>query len=189
MLSKLLIGLVSFVAVAPSAQAQNADPRVREGIEFFATFCVATGGQPDRALSVIGQGNELARRLPDDMVKHLQGGREGGLGWTIRSPNDAELLLTYDADGICGVSIGEADAAAVRATFEAMATGVAKGRGTELTSRKPIEQNSDRIPTTYFEYSIPLGTRNAHLSLTSAQQPVSGKQHHMTFTFVQLDRP
>lgn len=184
-LHKIIIGLISFAITVPSVQAQNPDLHAADGVKFFSAFCVASGGTRDRALTVIGNGNELARRLPDDVVRQAQGGREGGVGWTVRSPNSAELLLDYDSRGVCGLRIREADEASVREKFEAMVKGVANSAGAELASESPLVRQVDGIRTTYNAYSIPIGGRTAHLALTTAERPVGGQQHFMTFGFVQ----
>ena len=183
--SKIVFGLISFAIAVPSAQAQGPDPRAADGVQFFAAFCVASAGTRDRALTVLGNGNELARRLPDEVVQQAQGGSEGGVGWMVRSPNNAELMLDYTASGICGLRIREADETSVRDAFEAVMKGVAKGAGAELASEVPEVRQVDGARTTYKAYSFPIGARTAHLALTTADRPVGAQQHFMTFGFVQ----
>ena len=91
-LLKLLSAVVLTVA-ATQVAAQQADPRANDGVQVFSTFCVKTLGNRDRALAALGDGNAMAKRLSDDLVKKAQLGREGGVGWTIRSPRDAILVL------------------------------------------------------------------------------------------------
>nr|WP_144033738.1 hypothetical protein [Sphingomonas laterariae] len=182
---RIVLGLISTIIAVPSAQAQSPDPRATDSVQFFATFCVGSAGTRDRALTVLGNGNELARRLPDDVVRQAQGGLDGGVGWTVRSPNNAELMLDYTASGICGLRIREADETSVRDAFEAVMKGVAKGAGAELTSEKPEVRQVDGARTIYKAYSFPMGVRTAHFGLTTADRPVGAQQHFMTFGFVQ----
>ena len=183
-LRRIGLGLISFAIAAPSVQAQSPDLRAEDGVKFFATFCVSSGGTRDRALAVLGDGNALARRLPNDIVRQAQGGQAGGVGWMVRSPNDAELMLDYEARGICGLRIREADETSVRETFEAVMTQVANSAGAELVSEKPEVRQSDDARITYTAYSFPMGGRIAHLALSTADRPVGAQQHFMTFSFV-----
>lgn len=184
-LRRILAGLTSAAVLVPSAQAQTPDPRAADALQFFAAFCVSTEGTRDRALAVIGDGNALAKRLPDDVVRQAQGGREGGVGWAVRSPNNAELMLDYEARGICGLRIREADEKSVRDGFEAAAAALAEGAGAELISEPAKVKEVQGARTTYRAYSFALVGRTAHLALTTADRPVGEQQHFMTFGFVQ----
>jgi len=168
----------------PSAQAQAPDPRAADAVQFFGAFCVSTAGTPTRALAVLADGNALATRLPADVVRQAQGNREGGIGWAVRSPRDAEFMLDYDARGICGLRLREADELSVRHAFEAVIKGAAKGAGAELTSEPASEEQVNGTRTTYKAYSFPLGGRTAYLAVTTAERPIGAQQHFMTFGFV-----
>jgi hypothetical protein len=181
---RIKLAMIAFAFAAPASQAQTSDPRAGDGVQFFAAFCVSTEGTRDRALSVLGNGNAMARRLPDGVVRQAQGGREGGVGWIVRSPNNAELMLDYEARGICGLRIREADEASVNEAFEGLVKGVAKAAGVELTTRPPEARVVDGARTTYKAYSVTMGARTAALILTSADRTVGGQQHFMTFGFV-----
>lgn len=176
------IGLVTVAASV--AHAQSPDPRAAEAMQLFGAFCISTAGTPDRALAVLGNGNALATRLPDNIVRNAQGGQEGGVGWAVRSPSDAELMLDYNPQGICGLRIRQADEASVRDAFKALVDGVASGTGSELTSEPSEIRTVNGVQTTYTAYSLPLGGRTAHLALTTTEQPIGEQQHFMTFGFV-----
>jgi hypothetical protein len=174
-------GLISIAGLP--AQAQTPDPRAAEAVQFFGVFCISTAGTSSRALAVL-DGNPLATRLPADAVRQAQGNREGGIGWVVRSPTDAEFMLDYDARGICGLRLREADERSVRDAFEAVISGAASGAGAELTSKPSHSGKARGTRTTYRAYSFPLGGRIAHLALTTAERPVGPQQHYMTFSFV-----
>jgi hypothetical protein len=178
-----IVGGLTLIA-SSSALAFTPDPRAADAAQFFGAFCVSTAGTPDRALAVLANGNPLAARLPTDVVRQAQGGREGGIGWVVRSPSDAELMLDYDARGICGLRLREADETSVHDAFEAVIKGAASGAGAEITSKPAEVRQVDDVRTTYRAYSFPLGGRIAHLALTTAERPVGAQQHFMTFGFV-----
>jgi hypothetical protein len=181
----IVCGLISIAS--PSAQARAPDPRAADAIQFFTTFCFATDVTPTRALAVLGDGNALATRLPADVVRQAQGNREGGIGWAVRSPHDAEFMLDYDARGICGLRLKEADELSVRDAFEAFVKGIKRavsGAGAELTSEPALEKQVNGTRTTYKGYSFPVGGRTAYLALTTAERPIGAQQHFMTFGFV-----
>ena len=186
---RLLAGLMSGVIVGTPAYGQAPDPRAGDAVELFRAFCLSTGGTPDRALAILGEGNALAKRLPDDIVRQAQGNREGGIGWAVRSPNDAEIMLDYDNRGICGVRIREADEASVQAAFAAIARDLAmktsEDDAGEFSSRNPEVRDVDGVRITYTAHSFPLGNRQAILALTTAEETVGEQQHFMTFAFVE----
>lgn len=165
-----------------SVQAQTPDPRATDAAQFFGAFCVSTGGTSARALAVLANGNALATRLPADFVQQAQGGREGGVGWMIRSPKNAELMLDYDTRGVCSLRLKEGDEQSVRDAFEALIKGAASSVGAELISQEAEEGETNNVRTTYRAHSLTLSGRTAHIALTTAEQPIGFQQHYMTFS-------
>ena len=183
------VGLASFTLIGASPlQAQAPDPRAADAVQFFTSFCLATGGSRDRAIAVLEDGNELATRLPYDVVKKAQADQEGGIGWAVRSPHDAVIMLDYDRQGICAVRIAEADESSVQDVVDALVRGVARGVSRdgagELSSQPPQIRENDGIRTTYTSHSFPVGDRTAHIALTTAPEAVGAQQHLITFAFI-----
>lgn len=181
---RFVLGLSSILILAEPVTAQTPDPRATDAVAFFASFCVSTGGSRDRALAVLGDGNALVNRLPDDVVQQAQGGREGEVGWMVRSPRDAQFMLEYNTLGLCGVRLKEADEDAVINAFESVMKRIVAGTGAELAASKPEKKVISGIDTTYRTYTFPFGGQNAHLALTTAKKPVGSVQHFMTFGVV-----
>lgn len=102
----------------------------------------------------------------------------------MRSPNDAELMLEYEARGICGVRIREADEDSVQEAFGTVIKVVASEAGAEFTSAPVETRQVGGVRTTYRAYSFPRDGRRAHLALTTAERPIGAQQHLMTFGFV-----
>lgn len=176
-------------AFSSSCFAQSNDARARDGLELFAAFCVSTNGTKDHALAVLGNGNALANRLPNELVQKMQGGRAGGLAWAIRSPHQAELLLEYEPRGICGVRIADSDELSVQQAFEAAARTAAARVGTEVRSEPALVKYVDGVRTTYQAFAYSDGGRTAHLAVTTAERRLGMQQHFMTFGYVETPTP
>lgn len=173
--------ILPLAVLASEAQGQAPDPRANEAIQLFGTFCVATGGKPDRALAVLADGNPIATRLPDHVVQSNQGGQQGGVGWVVRSPSDGVMMLDYTAQGVCGLRIQEADEASMRTAYTALLNQIPPGTAVELPTE---EREVNGVRTTYTAHSVMMGGHTAHLALTAAEQPIGEQQHLMTFAIV-----
>lgn len=174
--------LVLGVGTASASPSVPSDARASDSVALFSSFCVATGGVRDRALSVLGNGNALATRLPDDFVRRLQLGRDGGVAWAIRSPNDAQILLEYEARGICAVRIADAEKDAVKEAFGILAHQVAAGA--EIMSKPDEVTNVAGVPRTYSAYSFVLNGRTVIFALSSMDRRVDEEQHLLTFGYL-----
>lgn len=163
------------------AQASEPDLRAIDAAQFFAAFCFVPMGKSDSAKRILGGGNAFARPLPADILRQIQGGREGGEAWTIRSPRNAELLLHYDPNGLCVVRIREADPESVRVEVEKMASSLAKGAKTTAKKTEDASSSIEGVNSRYQAYQMPVATMQIQISLTTTDKPVSGQQHVVTF--------
>lgn len=179
-----LIALVTLGLFAAPVRAQAADARASDAVQFFKAFCVGPTGMRERALAVLGNGNPMANRLSDEAVRAYQGGRAGGVGWAVRSPRDAKLMLDFEERGICGVRILEADEKSVREAFDQMVRGAASAEGVEPTPKPSETETVSGVQTTFIAYELPIGGRTAVVALTTAERPVGEQQHFMTFGFL-----
>ncbi len=165
-------------------EAQGADPRVQDAIMFYTTYCVLPKGSRNAALQSLGAGNALATRLPDAAVAKLQGGRPNGVAWAVRSPHNAQLLLEFDARGICAVRIADADEASVQRAFKAITAGIAQEAGAQLLEGPTDTRTQNGARLTSKDYVIQQGGRKMHFGLTTANRRVGDQQHLMTFALV-----
>jgi hypothetical protein len=180
----IVVGVTFSCAIPTSpAYTQTRDARAADATQLFFAFCISPAGNRDHALAVLGQGNQLARRLPDDIVKGAQGGRDGGVGWAVRSPNNAELMLDFEARGICGLRVREADESAMRDAFETVVKDVATRAGVQPKLEASEIRKVSGVVTTYRAYSFDFGGSTTRLALTSAPRQVADQQHFMTFSF------
>lgn len=178
------LALVLPYSIASAEEVASHDLRADDAVQLFDAFCVQTLGSRDKALAVLANGNQMANRLPDELVKKAQGGQDGGVGWAIRSPRDAVLVLDYESRGICGVRIVDADEASVKSAFSAFAKSTASAAGAELSSQSPTVRDEGGARLTYQTYSYQITGRNALLALTTADKRSGAQQHFMTFGFV-----
>lgn len=101
---------ISFAAIASSVvsvRGQTPQKDISDGFVIFMNFCITTNGHPYKAEAQIGQGNEIARRLPPEMVSRVQKGTVGGKAWTFKSPTADLFLLEYHPNGLCSVRFQE----------------------------------------------------------------------------------
>lgn len=167
-----------------SAEPSVADPRITETLQLFSSFCIRTGGLRDRAIAILGNGNAIATRLPDDVVRSAQRGLSGGVGWAIRTPRDAVLMLDYNNIGICSVRVLEAEPMAMISAFRTLIMGMSRAAHSEPKVEGESQNVIDGIKTEYFAYSLPAGENRMQVALTSAEKPLNGQQHLLTFGFV-----
>ena len=182
--SRPLLGFALAAVAACSAVGQayaQEDSRAKDAFDFFKAFCVDTDGSSDRALAVIGNGNALANKLPDELVSRLQG-QAGGIAWAVRSPSNAQLLLGYNPIGICEIRIAEADENAVVARFKGMAG--ALGAEEKNTYSNPEVRTQDGATITYRTFRFERQGKQALIALSSSDRRVAEQQHLITFGFV-----
>lgn len=178
---RALFSISMLLLIGSTIQVKAADARVQDAIAFYKIYCVLPKGSRNAALQVLGSGNALATRLPDAAVAKLQGGRSNGVAWAVRSPRNAQLLLEFDARGICAVRIANADEASVQRAFKALAAGIAQESGAQLLEKPADTQNKNGARLTSKDYVIQLGSQKMHFGLTTANQRVGDQQHLMTF--------
>ncbi|WP_156029097.1 hypothetical protein [Sphingobium sp. DC-2] len=175
------VSVAAALFVATETHAQT-DARAKDAFDFFKAFCVDTDGASARALSVIGNGNAMANKLPDAVVAQLQG-QPGGVAWAVRSPSNAQLLLGYVPAGICEIRIAEADESSVVASFGDLTSSLQASAKGELS--KPETRSQDEAHITYRTYRFDRAGKHALISLSSSDKKVGAQQHLIIFGFVQ----
>lgn len=180
----LVFILTAHSPVVVSAEPSVDDPRITETMQLFSAFCLGTGGSRDRAIAVLGNGNAIATRLPDDVVRSAQAGQSGGVGWAIRSPHGASLSLDYNSQGLCSVRIQQAEQKAIISAFRAFITGMSRAAHSEPKLEGENKNIIGGIKTEYLAYSLPAGENRMHVALTAAEKPLNGQQHLLTFAII-----
>lgn len=177
---KLYRVLISVAIMLGSRAAYaQADMRAGDAMQLFSSFCIQTDGDRSRALAVLGEGNALAKKLPDALVTTLQAGRVGGVAWAIASPNSAQLLLEYTSDGICGVRIADADEKSVQDAFATMIEQNSVGQ--KVTTSEPVITKEAGAQRTYHTYNFAVGGKKTLFAISTMDHRVGPQQHLLTF--------
>jgi hypothetical protein len=163
------------------AKGSVVDQRAVEAFQLFDSFCVQALGSKDRALSVLANGNAFANRLPDAMVTSLQDGKQGGVGWAIRSPSGAVLMLDYTATNVCGIRIAEASEPAVSSQFEKLSANAAQRFGSQIVRKAPTVTKEKKAKRTFYYASFVLGTSKYVMALSTHDKKIGETQHFITF--------
>jgi hypothetical protein len=173
---KALLIATSLSGVGVSAQAPS-DRRAVEGVALFKSFCVQRNGARDGAVAVLGAGNALANRLPSATTDKLLG-QTDTVGWAIRSPSGAQLMLGYGKSGHCEVRLVEADEGAVVAQFEQLTGSLPNN---DVTALKPETRNEDGARRTFLGFRFGKSPALVTLALTTSDKRVGDQQHFLTF--------
>jgi hypothetical protein len=101
----------------PSASPRTTDPQAYDAIDLFSRICVSTRG--DRALTVgiVGNGDAAIEKMEPGLVRGLENGADGGIGWIISMPLGDKILLELPAAGGCLVRAPRVNAAQLEIAF------------------------------------------------------------------------
>ncbi len=80
---------------------RGTDPEAHDAIDLFARLCVSTRGDRARGVSIIGEGDSAIEKMDDPLLRGLEGGASGGIGWIVRMPLGDKILLEFPPDGSC----------------------------------------------------------------------------------------
>jgi hypothetical protein len=84
-----------------SASPRSIDPEAYDAIDLYSRLCVSTRGSKDRAVAIVGNGDSAIEAMDAPLLRGLEGGQSGGLGWIIRMPLGDRILLEFPPDGTC----------------------------------------------------------------------------------------
>jgi hypothetical protein len=93
------------------------DPESHDAIDLFSHLCVSTRGDRARAIAIIGEGNGAIEKMDEPLLRGLEDGKSGGMGWIIRMPLGEKILLEFPAGGACLVRAPRVDPAQLEAAF------------------------------------------------------------------------
>jgi hypothetical protein len=170
----------TLLLMALSAAPVNADARASDAIQLYASFCVKSDGTRDRALAVLGNGNALANRLPVELTDKLLLA-EGSVGWAIRSPNDAQILLAYSGSSHCEVRVSEAGEAGMVADFEKMQADF--GSAVVEIEKPKLRKDRDAV-NTFRGFKLRTSSTVNMVAMTTSNKKVGEQQHLLTFDVV-----
>jgi hypothetical protein len=84
-----------------SASPQASGPEERDAVELYSRLCVSTRGNRAQAAGIVGDGDSAIEKMTEPMLRGLENGQPGGVGWIIRMPLGDRILVDFTADGTC----------------------------------------------------------------------------------------
>lgn len=84
-----------------SASPRSIDPEAYDAIDLYSRLCVSTRGNKDRAVAIVGNGDSAIETMDAPLLRGLENGQSGGIGWIIRMPLGDRILLEFPPDGTC----------------------------------------------------------------------------------------
>lgn len=177
----MMLGALFTAGAALGAQVTPAplasDIRAEQAFQFFSSFCVTSNGNRDRAVATLGDGNALANRLPTQTTDALLGGT-GTIGWAVRSPSNALLMLAYSGESHCEVRVQAADETTLITQFDALATAFS---ASPSDAAKPQAKSENGVVRTFRAFRFKVGLSMATVAMTTSAKPVGEMQHFITF--------
>ncbi len=84
-----------------SASPRTTDPQAYDAIDLFSRICVSTHGDRAQTEGIVGDGDAAIEKMEPALVRGLENGAEGGIGWIISMPLGDKILLELPATGGC----------------------------------------------------------------------------------------
>jgi hypothetical protein len=100
-----------------SSSPRTSDPEAYDAIDLFSRLCVSTQGSRARALGIVDDGDTAIEKMEPPLLRGLEGGQSGGIGWIIRMPLGDKILLEFPPDGSCIVRAPRVNAGQLEAAF------------------------------------------------------------------------
>lgn len=103
-----------------SASPRNGDPAADDAIDLFSRLCVSIRGDRTKAVGIVGDGDTAIEKMDEPLLRGMQNGQSGGIGWIIRMPLGDRILLEFPPDGTCIVRVPRVDPARIEGAFQAL---------------------------------------------------------------------
>jgi hypothetical protein len=100
-----------------SASPRTVDPEAYDAIDLYSRLCVSTRGDRARATAIVGDGDTAIEKMDEPLLRGMENGKSGGIGWIIRMPLGDRILLEFPPDGGCIVRAPRVTAAQMETTF------------------------------------------------------------------------
>lgn len=84
-----------------SASPRTIDPEAYDAIDLYSRLCVSTRGDKERAVAIVGDGDSAIEKMDAPLLRGMENGKSGGIGWIIRMPLGDRILLEFPPDGTC----------------------------------------------------------------------------------------
>jgi hypothetical protein len=100
-----------------TASPRTVDPEAYDAIDLYSRLCVSTRGDRARATAIVGDGDTAIEKMDAPLLRGMENGQSGGIGWIIRMPLGDRILLEFPPDGGCIVRAPRVRAAEMERTF------------------------------------------------------------------------
>jgi hypothetical protein len=100
-----------------SASPRTTDPQAYDAIDLFSRICVSTHGDRAQTQGIVGDGDAAIEKMEPDLVRGLENGAEGGIGWIISMPLGDKILLELPGTGGCLVRAPRVNTAQLETAF------------------------------------------------------------------------
>ena len=100
-----------------SASPRTTDPQAYDAIDLFSRICVSTHGDRAQTEGIVGDGDAAIEKMEPALVRGLENGAEGGIGWIISMPLGDKILLELPATGGCLVRAPRVNTAQLEVAF------------------------------------------------------------------------
>jgi hypothetical protein len=100
-----------------SASPRTVDPEAYDAIDLYSRLCVSTRGDRTRATAIVGDGDTAIEKMDAPLLRGMENGKTGGIGWIIRMPLGDRILLEFPPDGGCIVRAPRVSVAEMEKTF------------------------------------------------------------------------
>ncbi len=84
-----------------SASPRTIDPQAYDAIDLYSRLCVSTRGDRARAQTIVGEGDSAIEKMDAPLLRGLENGQSGGIGWIVRMPLGDRIILEFPPDGAC----------------------------------------------------------------------------------------
>jgi len=100
-----------------TASPRTVDPEAYDAIDLYSRLCVSTRGDRARATAIVGDGDTAIEKMDAPLLRGMENGQSGGIGWIIRMPLGDRILLEFPPDGGCIVRAPRVRAKEMENTF------------------------------------------------------------------------
>jgi hypothetical protein len=99
---------------------RQVDPVAQDAVDLFSRLCVSTQGDRAKAIQIVGEGDSAIEPMDDRLLRGLENGQPGGVGWIIHMPLGDSILLDFPASGGCIVRAPRVEAAQIETAFRGL---------------------------------------------------------------------
>jgi hypothetical protein len=182
-----------------SASPRTIDPEAYDAIDLYSRLCVSTRGDRSRAVAIVGDGDSAIEKMDAPLLRGMENGQSGGIGWIIRMPLGDRILLEFPPDGTCIVRAPRVKASEMENAFKNLldqfsASGqfvvhrvadqtqsIDAPPGKAGDPHQPRAGEKIKFHVLGYRMTLPDSDRQAELVLATSESPAANIQATMSF--------